>query len=213
MGASRPPGTRKALLGLASFAVAFGAVAWLATEFSGSHAEPPPDGPRITAASGATPTPLDCAGDELELGGAFTECATTVPSSVDDCSTSGHVFDAVLQLSGSVDLLLYIEVNGAYAGPGTYDLPPWPYPLGTRNDRPKVAVQQDGTSAFSQLVHGVSVRQYGTDTFWQSVAGSLVITGRGGRSGTVSAILELSAGHNATLPGTRFSVAGAWSCP
>jgi hypothetical protein len=74
-------------------------------------------------------------------------------------------------------------------------------------------VQQDGTSAYSRSINGVSVQQYGTDLFWQSAAGVLVVTGRDGRSGTVSAILEQSAGHNATVLGTELSVSGAWNCP
>jgi hypothetical protein len=85
--------------------------------------------------------------------------------------------------------------------------------MGTPGDVPKVAVQQDGTSAFWQLVDGAPVRRYDTDALWQSVAGILTVTGSDGRSGSVSAILELSAGNNSTARGATLSVNGPWSCP
>ena len=78
---------------------------------------------------------------------------------------------------------------------------------------PKLAVQQDGTSAFRRLVDGVPVEQYDTAALWQSVAGVLTVTGSDGRSGTVSAILQLSAGNNATVRGATLSVDGPWNCP
>ena len=63
------------------------------------------------------------------------------------------------------------------------------------------------------MINGVSVQQYDSDLLWQSVAGVIVVTGHDGRSGTLSTILELSAGHNATVLGAELSVSGAWSCP
>jgi hypothetical protein len=214
MRTSRQPSTTKVLLALASFVVAVGAVSWLVTGGPGLRAAPPPDGPALTATPGVTPIPLDCAANELELVGAFNECVAPVPYSAEPCSVSGHILDVTLRLGvGSFGAFLYIEVNGPFDGPGTYELPPWAHPLGTANDQPKVAVQQDGTSAYSRSINGVSVQQYGTDLFWQSAAGVLVVTGRDGRSGTVSAILEQSAGHNATVLGTELSVSGAWNCP
>jgi hypothetical protein len=143
--------------------------------------------------------------------GAFNDCA--LPDATDTCSVSGHVLDAALRLAGSNSdvFWLYIEVDGEYAGPGTYDLPAWQFGLGT-NDVPKVAVQQDGTGAFSQLVNGVPAQQYVTDSFWQSVAGVLTVTGGDGHSGTVSAILQLSAGNNSTARGSTLSVDGSWRC-
>ena len=105
------------------------------------------------------------------------------------------------------------EVNGAFAGPGaSYALPPWPHPLGTQGDVPKVAVQQDGTSAYWQVVGGVPAQRYDTDGWWQSVAGILTVTGSDGRSGTVSAILERSASNNAAVPDSTLSLNGPWSC-
>jgi hypothetical protein len=63
------------------------------------------------------------------------------------------------------------------------------------------------------LVNGVPVQQYGTATFWQSVAGILTVTSRDGRSGTLSAILEMSGPGNTTVLGSTLSVSGSWSCP
>lgn len=128
-------------------------------------------------------------------------------------SVSGHPLDAVLRLSGGdPGAWLYIEINGAYAGPGSYDLPPWPGPLGSSDGEPKVAIQQDGTGAVWQYVNGGPILRYGTDELWQSVAGVLTITGSDGRSGTLAAILQLSVGHNTTVSSSTISAVGPWRC-
>ncbi|MGH9209034.1 MAG: hypothetical protein ACRD1G_21240 [Acidimicrobiales bacterium] len=98
-------------------------------------------------------------------------------------------------------MLLYIELKGTYIVPGTYDLPPWQFGLGT-NDVPKVALLQSSTG-----------------TFWESVAGVLTVTGGNGRSGNLSAILQASSASlqasdgGTVLPGPTLSVDGPWSCP
>jgi hypothetical protein len=208
---SRP----RALLLLAGFVVVFGGVSWFVTRGIGLHGAPPIHSHPATVTPGPTPTPLECPSTQLALVGAFNECAQTVRDATSTCSVSGHILEAVLRLGGSPDaFLLYIEVNRTFAGPGTsYVLPPWPHAMGTTDDVPKVAVQQDGTSAFWQLVNGVPVQRYDTAALWQSVAGVLTVTGSDGRSGTVSAILELSAGNNSTARGATLSVNGPWSCP
>ena len=131
------------------------------------------------------------------------------------CSVSNHVLDVVLPFAdGNGDaFLLYIEINGNYSGPGLYDLPPWPHAMGTKYDPPKVAVQQDGTSEFWQLMNGVRIQNYGTDDYWHSVAGILNVSGTDGRSGTVSAILDLASGNSSTVLGSDLSISGPWSCP
>jgi len=210
MGTARQPSTTRTLFALAGFAIAVGAVSLLVSGGPGSRAAPPAPSP----SPGITSTPLDCAANELELVGAVDECVAPVPYSAEPCSASGHILDVTLLVGGgSFTAFLYLEVNGPFVGPGTYTLAPWPHPLGTPNDLPKVAVQQDGTGAFKQLVHGVRVQHYDTDVMWQSVAGFLIVTGRDGRSGAVSAILEESVGHNATELGAELSVIGAWNCP
>lgn len=206
---------RSVLLRLAGVVVVVAGVSWLLTGI-GRHGAPPIHSSPATVTPGPTPTPLDCPSNEVALAGAFNECAKTSADADSTCSVSGHVLEMVLRLGGAGPdvFLLYIELNGAFAGPGTssYALPGWPHPLGTQGDVPKVAVQQDGTSAYWQLVGGVPVQRYDTDAWWQSVAGILTVTGSDGRSGTVSAILERSATDNSTVPGATLSLNGPWSC-
>lgn len=213
-GERRGSDRRSVLLWLVGFVVVFGGVSWVLTG-TGRHNAPPSQRHTASVTPGRTPTPLNCSSNQLELVGAFNECANAVPDAAATCSVSGPVLEAVVRLAGrnSDAFFLYIEVNGAFTGPGTYDLPPWPRALGTKGDVPKLAVQQDGTSAFWHLVNGVPVQQYDTAALWQSVAGVLTVTGRDGRSGTVSAILQLSTGHNATVGGSTLSIDGPWNCP
>jgi hypothetical protein len=190
-GQSRPP---RALLWLAGFVVMFGTVSWLATGGIGTHVAPSVYSHPAILPPGATPTPLVCAPNQLGLTGVVSECATASPDKTSTCSVRGHVPDALLRLAGSNQaFLLYIEVKGTYTGPGLYYLPKWQFGLGT-NDVPKVAV-----------------RQYTTGAFWQSVAGVLSVTGSNGRSGTVSAILQVSNG-TAVVSGPTLSVNGPWNC-
>jgi hypothetical protein len=172
-GERRSSDRRSFLLWLAGFVAVVGGVSWLLTDV-GRHGTPPTHSPAANVTPGPTPTPLDCPPNELALVGAFNECAKSFADASSTCSVSGHILEMVLRLTGtSPDAsFLYIEVSGAFAGPAaSYALPPWPHPLGTQGDVPKVAVQQDGTSAFLQLVGGVPVQRYDTDAFWQSVAG------------------------------------------
>lgn len=213
MGISERPRRLKAAASLAGFAVAFGIVAWYVTGGTGPRATPSPRGSVLTATPEPTPMTLACAANQLELVGAFGECITPLASPLTTCSVSGHILEAVVLLGGNPDALLYIEVDGPFDGAGTYDLGPWPHPFGTPNDPAKIALQQDGTSEFLQRVNGVPVTQYGTDTVWQSVAGIVTVTGSNGRTGTVSAILEMSAGDDRTVPGTTVTISGPWRCP
>lgn len=214
MGISERPRRLRAAASLAGFVVAFGIVSWYVTGGTGPHATPSSPGPPSTATPGPTPIPLACAANELELVGAFSECLANVASPLAACSVSRHILEAVLLVAhGDTDALLYIEINGPFDGARTYDLGPWRHPLGTNNDPPKIALAQDGTSELLQRVNGIPVEQYGTDTFWQSIAGAVTVTGSDGRRGTISAILEMSAGHNRTAPGTTLTVTGTWRCP
>jgi hypothetical protein len=203
----------RTLVFLAAFVVVAGAAAWIVGGKVDLNAAPPNSSPSA-ATPGPTPEPLNCLSSDLELAGAFNACATTIPDASSTCSVSGHTLEASLRISsGSSGMWLFIDVNGAYTGPATYDLAPWPQPLGATDDDPKVAIQEQGTDAFTQLVNGVPVQQYGTATFWQSVAGILTVTSRDGRSGTLSAILEMSGPGNTTVLGSTLSVSGSWSCP
>lgn len=212
MGISGPSRPSRAVLWLAGFVVVFGGVSWLITGGL-DHVARPPNRHPAALTPGPTPVPVDCTSNELGLVGAFNACAKVVPSATASCSVSDHVLEVTIRLAGAnLDAYLLIEVNGAFSGPGPYALPPWPHVMGTRNDVPKVAVQRNDTAEFTQLVHGVPVAQYGTADLWQSVAGILNVSGRDGRSGTVAATLELSAGNNLTVTGATLSVAGPWKC-
>jgi hypothetical protein len=223
MGTSGQSGRQWALVWLAGLVMVFGGASWFVTGGIGAQRTPPTHHDPANFTPGPTPTPVDCASNQLVLAGAFNECAEAVPDArmaapdaTIACSVSGHTLDVVLHLAGTNPdaFLLYLEVNGTYAGPGPYDLPPWPHVMGTKDDVPKVAIQQDGTSAFWQLTNGGPIQNYGTDDYWDSVAGILNVSGNDGRSGTVSAILEQSASavNTSTVPGSTLSVNGPWSC-
>jgi hypothetical protein len=209
MGMSERTRRRAVLLGLAGFVVVVGGASWLiGGGLRGTRLAHP-----VTAFTEPTSTPMDCPFDHLALVGGLNECVKVIPDASSTCSVSGHTLDAVLRLSGGdLGAWLYIEINGADTGPGSYDLPPWPGPLGASDGEPKVAIQQDGTGAIWQYVNGGPILRYGTDESWQSVAGVLTITGSDGRSGTLAAILQLSTGHNTTVSSSTISVAGPWRC-
>ena len=125
--------------------------------------------------------------------GIYDECATADPATNATCGVFGQMLDEVLRFTGNHQkFALEIQIDGTYAGPGTYDLPSWPYGLGTQDGVPKVAV-------------------FATGVFWQSVAGVLTITSGDGRSGTVNAILQTSNGST-VVPGPTISLIGTWRC-
>jgi hypothetical protein len=209
----RPGSDRRSLLlWLVGFAAVVGGVSFLLTGI-GRHGASPTHSSPATVAPEPTPTPLDCPSNELALVGAFNECANTVADATSTCSVSGHVLEMVLRLAGAGPdaFLLYIEVNGGFAGPGTssYALPPWPRPLGTQADVPKVAASRTvraPTGSWSAAFPSSDTTRARCGSRSPAFAGS------NGRSGTVSAILELSAANNTTVRGSTLSLNGPWSC-
>jgi|ERR1022692_347033 hypothetical protein len=194
MGTSDQPSRSKLLAWLAGFVVVFGAVSWLVTSGIGFHGAPPTRSHPPTAASGAPPTPWDCTSNELEVDGIYNECAMPIPSDTSTCDVHGHMLDQVLRFGGDNQAFaLEIQIDGAYDGPDQYDLPSWPYGLGTQDGVPKVAM-------------------FATGVFWQSVEGVLIVTGTDGRSGTVNATLQTSNGTT-VVPGPTINVIGPWRCP
>jgi len=191
---SEQTGRHSVVIWLVAFVVIFGGVSWVVTGGVGRHNAPPTHSHPFTLTPGPTPAPLVCSASELALTGVFNQCATVVPDTTSMCSVTGDILNVKLRLTGSNQLfLLYIEVYGDYAGPGTYDLPTWQFGVGT-NDVPKVGVSD-----------------YSTGALWQSVAGALTVTGSDGRSGTVSAILQHANG-NGVAPGPTLSLTGRWRC-
>ena len=206
MGTSGQPSRSKLLAWLAGFVVVFGALSWLVTSGIRPHVTPPQPTHPANITPRPTPTPLVCASNGLGLTGAINTCVTAAPDKTSTCSVSvrGGVLAAVLRFVDSQHVfLLYIELNaGFYTGPGTYGLAPWQFQLG-RNDVPKVALLQSTNG-----------------TFWESVGGSVDVTGSDGLSGNVNAILQASsvgvqASNGQTVPpgGPTLSVIGPWSCP
>ena len=139
------------------------------------------------AASAAT---LTCPPTELKLTGAFEECAAIDKGQ--NCPTSFDQPKVVLLHGTKNDFLLYIELNGAYHGPGTYSLVPWPHPsLGVPDGVAKVAI-----------------REYISGRLWESTAGSLTIDNLED-SGWVYAGLGASANSPVQVD---LNIAGWWAC-
>jgi hypothetical protein len=194
MGTPVQPSRPKLLLWLGAFVVVFAGVSWFVSggiRFAG--APPTHSHPATFPPPGTTPV-VDCPSNELKVVGIYDECATAAPAKTSTCGVYDHMLDHVLRFNGNHQAFaLEIQIDGTYAGPGTYDLPSWPYGLGTQDGVPKVAVFASGV-------------------FWQSVAGVLTITSVDGRSGTVNAILQTSNGTT-VVPGPTISLIGTWRCP
>jgi hypothetical protein len=193
MGKSDQPSRSKLVAWLAGFVVVFGAVSWLITSGIGFHGESPARSHLPTAPLSAPPTPWDCTPNQLKVDGIYNECAAPASGEKSTCEVYGQMLDEVLRFAGDNQAFaLEIQIDGTYAGPGTYDLPSWPDPLGTQPSVPKVAM-------------------FAVGVFWQSVEGVLNVTGADGRSGTVNATLQTSNGAT-VVAGPTINVIGRWSC-
>ena len=195
MGTSDQPSRSRVLAWLAGFVVVFGVVAWLVTGGLSFHgALPTHSHPATFPPPGTTPV-VDCPSNELKVVGIYDECATAAPAKTSTCDVYGQMLDQVLRFTGDHQAFaLEIQIDGTYAGPGTYDLPSWPRPLGTNPDAPKVAM-------------------FATGVFWQSIAGILTVTGTDGRSGWMVATLQTSNGTTVMPGGPTLQVTGSWRCP
>jgi hypothetical protein len=167
VGISGTPSAYRILLALATVVVAVGAVSLVVT--GAGHMAPKP---RPSASSGPTPVPLDCASDQLQLDGAYNECASIDPATR-SCDVTMVGLDDIFRLttSGHHDLL-YVNIQ-QLTGPGDY-----------------------------QLTEGALQVDFYDDTGaeWSSVAGSLTVIAQDSRSGTVHAILEPWVGNTSALP-------------
>lgn len=158
-------------------------------------------GPQPTRAT-ATPSPgtpsttLNCRPNDFEVTGAYVECATI--AQVDYCAPS---FDQakVIRLHGAKnDFLLYIEINGAYHGPGLYQLRPWPHPSLGQNDR----------------MAKVALREYTSGRFFESSAGWLTVDRSGGAGSVSTGLVENPQFNQAVGQPVKLdlNLAGVWSC-
>jgi hypothetical protein len=197
MGIPDQPNRSKVLAWLAGFVVVFGVVAWLVTggiRFQGAPLPLAHNHPATFPLPGSTPV-VDCPSNELKVLGIYDECATAAPAKTSTCDVHGQMLDQVLRFTGDHQAFaLEIQIDGTYAGPGTYDLPSWPRPLGTKPDVPKVAM-------------------FATGVFWQSISGILTVTGTDGRSGWMVAILQTSNGTTVMPGGPTLNISGSWRCP
>jgi hypothetical protein len=195
MGTSDQPSRSKLLLGLAAFVVVFAGVSWFVTGGIRFQGAPPTHSHAATFPPPGTTPVVECPAHELKLVGIYDECATAAPATTSTCGVYGKLLDHVLRFTGNHQAFtLEIQIDGTYAGPGTYDLPSWPYGLGTQDGVPKVAM-------------------FATGVFWQSVAGFVTVTGSDGRSGTLNVTFQTSNGST-VLPGSNpISVIGTWRCP
>ncbi len=177
------------LLALAAFVIAFGGVSWVVTGGFNTHSS-------SAGEASVIPKPPHC-GHDLEVVGAFSECAVAMPDQTTSCSLNGHVFeDARLRFVGPQVFGLDIEMDDDDNGLGPYELMPWPSGgLDGPGNTPKVGVEE-----------------FSTDTLWQSVNGVLTITRSDGEAGTVNAVLQASTATVA-VPGPTLSVIGSWNCP
>ena len=151
-------------------------------------------GAAATPSFAASPWNGTCPPTELKVTGAFMECASIgqrmfCPASFDQVKT--------VRLHGqSNDFILYVEIYGAYHGPGTYQLRPWPHPgLGVDDGVAKVAL-----------------REWYSGDFFQSVSGSLVVDDLE-NSGFVHAGLGAEPVlDDATPAKVDVNLSGWWSC-
>ena len=192
MGTSDQPSRSKLLAWLGGFVVVFGAAAWVVTGGIRFHVAPPTHAKSTFPPPANTPV-VDCPSNQLMVAGIYDECATAAPAKTSTCDVYGRMLDEVLRFTGDHQAFaLEIQIDGSYAGLGTYDLPSWPHRLGTQDGVPKVAM-------------------FAIGVFWQSITGVVTVTSSNGRSGTVNAILQTSNGTT-VVPGTTINVIGRWSC-
>jgi hypothetical protein len=169
------------VLWLVAFVVTVGAVSLLVTG-AGRIAPTPPPSASSGPTPGPTPVPLNCLAGQLQMVGAFDECALP-DSAVRTCSVTSVSLNGLLRFSSpSHEYELDIEI-AQYAGPADYGLSSGPS---------KVEVREDTTGGE-----------------WRSVVGDLNVSAKDGRSGTVNTVLEPLGSNFSDLP---LSVVGPWRC-
>ena len=177
MGISGTPSAYRVLLALAAIVVAVGAVSLVVT---GAGRTAPTSTP--SASPGPTLVPLDCAPGQLQLHGAYNECAS-IDTATSSCDDSLVGLDDIFRLTTTAHhhYELYVDIQPS-TGPGDYELT-------------EGALQVDFYD--------------GNRAEWSSVAGSLTVIAQDSRSGTVHAILEPWVGNTSAQ---ALSVSGPWSC-
>jgi hypothetical protein len=168
---------------LAGFVVVFAGASWLLTGGVGRGIEPPLESASPTPLF--VPIPLDCGPDQLQVG-TLANCVSMDRSSVRSCRLGAGMFEGLFTLDGAgQQYRLYITLLSGYHGAGDY-------------------VVNGPAGVF------IYVRDYATGALWQSVAGSLAVTGGGQPYGTLDAYLDfVGSGEPQSM---ALTVAGTWRC-
>jgi hypothetical protein len=188
MGKSDQASRHRVLVWLAGFVVIVGGVSWLVSAGINRGTPSLAHSPLSTSSPEATPgrTPPFCGSGQMELDGAFNDCASIDRSSADNCAVTPHTIYAVFKLLGTRhEFLLSLDIPVRYPEPGDYYL----------TGGSEVDVTDDVTGAF-----------------WRSVAGVLTTTSADGRSGIVNANLTYVAGAATPPPVSSLRIQGPWRC-
>ena len=148
------PRRRTVVIRLLGFVVVFGGLSWVVT---GGFLRGAPPAPQSPPTPRSTPEVADC-GSEIQLVGAFNDCAFIDRTSVDDCAVTADTLQAAFRLDGtSHDWHLSLWISRTYPEPGDYYL---------GNGGGEVDVTNDATGAV-----------------WKSVSGIITTSTPDGRSG------------------------------
>jgi hypothetical protein len=178
---------------LTAVVVVVGLSSWLVTGGGGRLF---PSSPTEHSSPSLLPRFPACGATEIKLTGAYDDCAEVNVALKPPCALSGANLMNTIPLQGATrSYFLYLNVDGSYVGRHTYALKPWPNPYFETNDKAtKVAVLEEVSGAL-----------------WQSTDGTLTLSGTNGRSGSVSADLELVGGE--PTPGVEsLHMVGQWRC-
>ena len=171
------------LIWLAGFVVIFAGASWLLTGGAGRGVESPPES--SSPAPFSEQRPLGCGPDQLQVG-TLDNCVAVDRASVRSCRQGAGTFEALFTVDGAGrQYRLYISLLSGYHGAGDYvvNSPAGPF---------------------------VYVRDYATGALWQSVGGSLAVSGSGPPSGTLDASLGFVGDGDS--PSLQLTVAGRWRC-
>jgi hypothetical protein len=166
---------------LAGFVVVFAVVSFVVSGGVGRLGSQPTTSEKAPVTASRPPT---CRSDQLQIYGAFSDCATIARSF---CGVLADTLDDVFILGGAAhEFTLNMGVAGGYLGTGTY--------------------------ALSIGAGEIDIRDNTTNASWLSTTGDLTVTADSGRTGTVQAILDPVAGYTVERESIPLHIRGSWSC-
>jgi len=186
---------RIVVIAVAIVAVAIASLLYLAPRGASTAQRSSRQSPSLVATHGPSPlqspSNFSCPPTRLKFTGIFNECVAAI-SMVSCVPNPPNPMWVVLATGTQHKFLLYIQIDGAYHGPGTYSLVPWP----------------NATFGASDGVTKIAVREYTTGALWQSSAGSLTVDDQG-NGGWIYAGLGASANSPVQVD---LNIAGWWTC-